>query len=146
MRKSNTGKFEVSFKQFVDYMTRKRINVAFVDKGFVDPLIAQVCRSFSRAKDVFGLSFEQLYDIFHGGQRGSMSKEQFLICAQGLQAEIAIEDLMEMFNYMDENQENMITKVQFVDALQYIANKLGVQSESQMNKSLAQTKKGGSSH
>ena len=34
------GKFECSFKDFVDFMTRKRINVAFLDKGFVDPMVA----------------------------------------------------------------------------------------------------------
>lgn len=40
IRKANNGAFEASFKTFIDFMTRKRINVAFVDKGFIDPLIA----------------------------------------------------------------------------------------------------------
>jgi hypothetical protein len=40
VRSANHGKFECSFKSFIDFMTRKRINVAFVDKGFIDPLIA----------------------------------------------------------------------------------------------------------
>ena len=40
VRNSNNGKFECSFKSFIDFMTRKRIHVAFADKGFVDPLIA----------------------------------------------------------------------------------------------------------
>jgi hypothetical protein len=43
VRKSANGRFECSFKDFIDFMTRKRINVAFFDKGFVDPLIAQCC-------------------------------------------------------------------------------------------------------
>ena len=40
VRKANAGRFECSFKDFIDHLTRKRINVAFLDKGFVDPLIA----------------------------------------------------------------------------------------------------------
>jgi hypothetical protein len=40
VRAANQGKFDCSFKILVDFMTRKRINVAFVDKGFIDPLIA----------------------------------------------------------------------------------------------------------
>lgn len=40
VRDANYGRYECSFKEFVDFMTRKRINVAFFDKGFVDPLIA----------------------------------------------------------------------------------------------------------
>jgi hypothetical protein len=40
LRKSQQGKFELSFKLLIDFLTRKRVNVAFVDKGFVDPLIA----------------------------------------------------------------------------------------------------------
>lgn len=43
VRQANQGKFECSCKNFIDFMTRKRINVAFVDKGFIDPLIAQCC-------------------------------------------------------------------------------------------------------
>ena len=58
VRKSNQGKFECSFKHFIDFMTRKRINVAFVDKGFIDPLIASVCQQFAKAKEIFGLTFD----------------------------------------------------------------------------------------
>jgi hypothetical protein len=43
VRKSLYGRFECSFKDFIDYMTKKRINVGFMDKGFVDPLIASCC-------------------------------------------------------------------------------------------------------
>jgi len=58
VRQANQGKFECSFKNFIDFMTRKRINVAFVDKGFVDPLIAQCCQNLAKAKDSMGLTFE----------------------------------------------------------------------------------------
>ena len=40
VRTALNGKYECSFKDFIDFMTKKRINVAFLDKGFVDPLIA----------------------------------------------------------------------------------------------------------
>jgi hypothetical protein len=43
IRKSFNGRYECSFKDLIDSMTRKRINVAFLDKGFVDPLIASCC-------------------------------------------------------------------------------------------------------
>ena len=43
MRKGNNGRFECSFKDFIDFMTRRRINSSFQDKGFVDPMIAQCC-------------------------------------------------------------------------------------------------------
>jgi hypothetical protein len=33
VRQANQGKFECSFKNFIDFMTRKRINVAFADRG-----------------------------------------------------------------------------------------------------------------
>ena len=81
IRKANNGKFEVSFKAFIDFMTRKRINVAFIDKGFIDPLIAQCCQNVSRAKDAFGLTFDQLFGIFDGSKQGDLTKENFLICA-----------------------------------------------------------------
>jgi hypothetical protein len=58
VREGINGKFECSFKDFVDSMTRKRINVAFVDKGFIDPLIAQCSQNMAKAKDAFGLTFD----------------------------------------------------------------------------------------
>jgi Ca2+-binding EF-hand superfamily protein len=144
VRLANHGKFECSFKDFVDFMTRKRINVAFVDKGFIDPLIAQCCQLLARAKDSVGLTFEQLFGIFDGSARGLLTKEDFLVCTQGLELDIAVEDLMELFNYMDERQGNAVSKVQFVDALTYVSNKLGGQSfmEAQMTRGLSQAKKG----
>ena len=66
VRQANQGKFECSFKNFIDFMTRKRINVAFVDKGFIDPLIAQCCQNLAKAKDAVNLSFEQLFAVFDG--------------------------------------------------------------------------------
>lgn len=125
-------------------MTRKRINVAFVDKGFVDPLIAQCCQHFAKAKDSFNLGWEQLFDLFDGERAGRLSQEDFLICAQGLELGIAVEDLKELFNYIDSQQVNYVTKLGFVDALTYVTNKLGSQSafESKMNRGLSQAKKG----
>jgi Ca2+-binding EF-hand superfamily protein len=144
VHQANQGSSACSFKTFVDFMTRKRINVAFVDKGFVDPLIAQCCQHFAKAKDIFGLGWEQLFEMFDGERAGRLSQEDFLICAQGLELGIAVEDLKELFNYIDSQQLNYVTKLGFVDALTYVTNKLGSQSalESKMNRGLAQAKKG----
>jgi Ca2+-binding EF-hand superfamily protein len=38
---------------------------------------------------------------------------------------MALEDLLELFNYMGEGSGNAISKVQFVDALTFVTNKLG---------------------
>ena len=43
VRNANHGKFEVTYKDVIDFMTRKRINVAFLEKGFVDPILASTC-------------------------------------------------------------------------------------------------------
>ena len=101
VHQANQGNSACSFKIFVDFMTRKRINVAFVDKGFVDPLIAQCCQNFAKAKDLYGLTWEKLFDMFDGDRIARLSQEDFLICAQGLEFGIAVEDLKELFNYID---------------------------------------------
>jgi hypothetical protein len=64
MRASYGGRYDCSFKDFVDYLTRKRINVAFSDKGFVDPLIAACCTSLMKSISVFDLSIEKMFDSF----------------------------------------------------------------------------------
>jgi len=40
MRAALNNKFECSFKDFIDFLTKRRINSSFNDKGFVDPMIA----------------------------------------------------------------------------------------------------------
>lgn len=40
LRHANNGKVECTYKHLVDFMTKNRINVAMLDKGFVDPLLA----------------------------------------------------------------------------------------------------------
>ena len=40
LRRTNNGKFECTYKDFIDYMTKRRVNVAFLEKGFIDPLLA----------------------------------------------------------------------------------------------------------
>lgn len=65
-------------------------------------------------------------------------------CVQGLQLDIALEDLVELFNYLDDKGSNTISKVQFVDGLTHVTNRLGGQSsgEAQMARGLNQAKKG----
>ena len=40
VRDHNFGKFECTYKNLVDFMTKKKINIAFIEKGFIDPLLA----------------------------------------------------------------------------------------------------------
>lgn len=46
-------------------------------------------------------------------------------CIQGMELGLAIEDLIEFFNYLDDKNENKISKLQFVDGITYITNKIG---------------------
>ena len=125
VRKYYNGKFECSFKDFIDFMTRKRINSAFVDKGFVDPMIAQCCQQLNRLAQVYELTFEQIFDTFDSDRKGRLSKVNFLKCMQGMELGIASEDLIEFFNFIDEKQENRVSKLQFVDSVNFVVTKIG---------------------
>jgi Ca2+-binding EF-hand superfamily protein len=92
-------------------MTRRRINVAFLDKGFVDPLIAKCCVEINKIKDGAELTFENMFNIFDGMRKGHIQRDDFLRCVQGLEMSIAVEDLMEFFNYLDDKMENRISKL-----------------------------------
>ena len=51
VRNASHGKFEVTYKDVIDFMTRKRINVAFLEKGFVDPILASTCTQIGQVRD-----------------------------------------------------------------------------------------------
>ena len=146
LRKSSNNKFECSFKDFIDFMTRKRINGAFFDKGFVDPMIAQCCQQLNKCSNSYDITYEQIFDLFDTERKGKIPKESFLKCMQGMELGVAIEDLVEFFNFIDERNENVITKLQFVDSVTYVANRIGGGSkfEQALSVGVNQTKKGSS--
>lgn len=111
VRKANSGRYECSFKDFIDFMTRKRINVAFFDKGFVDPLIAQCCQLLNKSICAYDLTIEKVFDIFDRDRNGLIGKDTFIKCMQGMELGIAIEDLIEFFNLIDDKNENQISKL-----------------------------------
>jgi len=58
-------------------------------------------------------------------QKGHFSKEQFMMCMQGMNLGCAVEDIIELFNYMDVKNMNRIEKSQFVEAMTFINQKMG---------------------
>lgn len=80
IRKSFNGRFDCSFKDFIDYLTRKRINVAFLDKGFVDPLIASCCLNITKAASFYDITTEKLFVIFDKHKNGVIVKDEFMKC------------------------------------------------------------------
>jgi len=51
VRNDNFGKFECTYKNLVDFLIKKKINVAFIDKGFIDPLLANTVQALNRVRD-----------------------------------------------------------------------------------------------
>ncbi len=144
LRKNFNGRFELCFKDFIDFLTRKRINSAFFDKGFVDPMIAQCCQQINKCCSTYELNLQQLFDVFDTDRRGTLTKDTFLKCIQGMELGIAIEDLVEFFNFIDDKNENVITKLQFVDSITFVSTKIGGASklEQALSVGVNQTKKG----
>jgi Ca2+-binding EF-hand superfamily protein len=80
VRKHNYGKFECTYKNLVDFMTKKRINVAFVEKGFIDPLLANTVQALNRVKDAYDFTYEQIFKVLDAEEKGHFSKESFMMC------------------------------------------------------------------
>jgi len=61
-------------------------------------------------KDGFGLTFDQLYNLFKGEENTkaanshaqTITRDEFFLCCEGLQLSITIEDLKELFKMIDE--------------------------------------------
>jgi hypothetical protein len=61
---------------------------------------------------------------------------------QGMDLKIAVEDLGELYNYIDTACENKIQIKNFCDSLSFITSKVGnSQIESQMNRGVIQAKR-----
>jgi len=53
-------------------------------------------------KDQFDFTYEQVFKTLDAEVKGHFTKEQFMICLQGMSLGCAVEDIIELFNYMDE--------------------------------------------
>jgi len=127
LRKSNNNKFECTLKDFIDYMTRRRINVAFLEKGSIDPLLASATNAFISVKDLYNLTFDQLFLILCGShdKNASISKEDFMINIQGMELKLSVEDINNFFNYCDEKNTNRISRAQFINNITFINSRIG---------------------
>lgn len=83
-------------------MTKKKINIALADKGFIDPLIANTVFQINRVKDQYEFTYEELFRLLDAERKDYIGKEQFMICMQGINLGCAVEDIIELFNYMDD--------------------------------------------
>ena len=128
-------------------MTRRRINVAFLERGFIDPILASTCTQIQKVKEHYEITFERIFDIFCSNKQllakfRSISKEDFIESVQAMEIKTAVEDINELFNYIDTKAMNRITKAQFVHSLSYITSKIGSGSmEQQMSKGIISVKK-----
>ena len=131
MRKANESKFEITYKDFIDFMTRRRINVAFLERGFIDPILASTCTQIMAIKDQYEITFERLFDIFCrniGSVSPSLSKDEFVESIQAMEIKTSVEDISELFDYIDNTGINRITKQQFVQTISTITAKMGAGS------------------
>ena len=61
VREGLYGKFEISYKDFVDFFTKRRVNVSMTDKGFVDPLLASAVSSLNRIRETYDLTLDKMF-------------------------------------------------------------------------------------
>ena len=100
----------------------------------------------NKTVSTYDMTVDKVFDIFDRDRNGKLSKDVFVKCMQGMELGIAIEDLIEFFNYIDDKNENSISKLQFVDAITFVVNKIGGGSklEQALSSGVQQTKKGNS--
>lgn len=146
LRKANNGRFENTYKDFIDNMYRRRVNVGFLEKGFIDPLLASCASGLVKIKEQYNLTNDTLYSMIVGSHDVQVKcrKDDFVTCVQGMDLKLTLEDINGFFNFCDEKGLNKITRIQFVNSLNFLMTKIGGQShlESQMTKGALTVKKG----
>jgi hypothetical protein len=75
LRNANEGKTECTWKMLVDFMTRNRINTALVEKGFIDPMLANAVTQIQLVADYYNLSMQKLFQVFDPDQSGDITHE-----------------------------------------------------------------------
>jgi Ca2+-binding EF-hand superfamily protein len=55
----------------------------------------------------------QLFDVFDCDRSGDVSKQEFIMNVQGMNINLTLEEILELFNFIDEKDANRITTTQF---------------------------------
>jgi hypothetical protein len=71
------GKRECSNQDFLEFMTRKKIEVP-VDRGLIDPIVSQFCLAFNRVLKKYDITLENCYDMLDKAKVESIPKIDFL--------------------------------------------------------------------
>lgn len=64
VRLNQDGKFEVTYSDFIQFLTRRRVNVAMLEKGAIDPILAATSTHVQQIRDQYDLTYEQIFQIF----------------------------------------------------------------------------------
>lgn len=80
VRKFYNDRFEVTLRNLVDFMTKKKINLVFTDKGAIDPLLANTVQAVNKVKDQHELRMEDLFNMLDARKSGTVTKENFVLC------------------------------------------------------------------
>jgi hypothetical protein len=92
-------------------MTRRRINVAFLEKGFIDPLLASCTSALVGVMEQYNIDHKSLFKVLSGKiqARATVSKEDFVTCVQAMDLKLSVDDISEFFNHCDIQALNRIT-------------------------------------
>ena len=63
--------------------------------------------------------------IFDPTQTGrNLNRDQFVICIQGMEIDFTIEEIFELFNYIDDRCSNKVSKEAFCAAISFVLSKV----------------------
>lgn len=124
-------------------MTKKKVNATFLEKGFVDPIVATCCHQVAKIGQLYEISLREMFDIFDRDSNGVIDQKSMMRCLQGLQLQVPIEDLTEFYNYLDRGSDGKVSKDQFVDAITFVTSKVGgSKANTALSKGVNATQKG----
>jgi Ca2+-binding EF-hand superfamily protein len=61
-----------------------------------------------------------MFGVFDPDQSGDITKAEFMMNIQGMEMTLSLEDILELFNFMDDKSINRITRTQFVDSMTFL--------------------------
>jgi Ca2+-binding EF-hand superfamily protein len=126
-------------------LTKARINVQFLEKGFIDPMLANSVSQLALLSSYYSLSPHKFFKILDPDGSGDIAKPEFMAAMQGMELNLTLEEILELFNFMDDKQVNRVTEQQFVDSASFLLNKLGgptLLESSATARSILETRKG----
>ena len=147
----------MTYSDFIDFLLKRKTAIKYQEQGFINPMVASCMTQINQVRSAFNITIPKFFIYINGNmqftkesdfeveQKGNtVAQSSFVKCFIGMNLGLAVEDIVDLFNYIDTSMNGQITMKEFSEAMEHVNKRMGgqAQEESLIERGLLRPRKG----